>query len=448
MDTDERIRLALQERRPEIDQDDEDDAWAAVRRRADQDRRRRHHPLVAAVAAVAVVLVGAVVLIRSSGDGRVDDPAGPTDVAADPGPTIPPGDPGTWRALAPSPLSARYASSTAWTGREVLVLGGTDQECPDNARCADVPGGLTDSAAYDPATDTWRRLADAPLPFAGASAVWTGDVALVFVTGDDGETTLLAYDPDDDGWSSRAESPVGFGHEPVWTGQRAVMVAPRLATDPAERADQVDWAYDPDDDTWSALPADPADCAENRQGAWAGERLVVFSRPCLDPGSGGIEPGLYYRTTTFDPATDTWAGLPDSGVAGWGTWTAHGDKLVSLSIGAFGKAGTEGLAAPTEMGGILDLASGTWSPLPGPGPDVTSVRDDVGYRGSAGDWVVAGRRMFDPATNQWRVMPPPPPGSAAVSSGVWTGTEILLWGGAAEDGSYVATGAAFTPPAA
>lgn len=440
MDTDDLIRLALRERRPEIDDAAEDEAWATVSRRADDERRRRHRPLVVAVAAVVLVLAGAVALIRSSGDG---DPAGPSDLAADPGPTIPPGDPGTWRTLAPSPLGARYASSAVWTGREMLVLGGTDQPCPDNARCIPTDG-LADGAAYDPAADTWRPVADAPLPFTGASVVWTGDVALVFATGDGSDPALLAYDPEGDTWSTRAESPLP-DPQPVWTGEVVVVLDPSHSD---TAGDQGDWAYDPGEDRWSELSDDPGDCGEGRHGAWAGERLVVFSRPCPAPGTGGIEPGLYYRAATLDLGSGAWDQLPGSGIAGWGRWTEHDGRLVSLAIGAFGKTEVEGLADPQEMGGILDVEAGTWAALPRPGPEVTSVRGDSGYHGSAGEWVVAGRRMFDPDTNEWRPMPAPPAGTGEMAAAVWTGAEIVLWGGAVEDGSYVATGAAFTPPAA
>lgn len=295
MDTDDLIRLALDERRPPIAPDDEDEAWASIRRRAERERRHRHRPLVAAVAAVAVVLAGAGVLLRD--DGRAGDPAGPSDVAADPGTTIPPGDPGTWRTLAPSSLGARYASSAVWTGDEVLVLGGTDQPCPDSARCPSPSGGLADGAAYDPATDTWRTVADAPVAFAGAPAVWTGDVALVFVNADG--PALSAYDPDGDTWATRATPPMS-DPQPVWTGEVAVVVDPSSADPEVEPGD---WAYDPGDDTWTELPADPGGCGESRQGAWGGDRLVVFARPCPAPGTGGIEPGLYYRVATFDVAT-------------------------------------------------------------------------------------------------------------------------------------------------
>ena len=52
-----------------------------------------------------------------------------------------------------------------WTGAEVIVLG------------AERRGAVnTVGAAYDPGTDTWRRIADAPVRLILTSGVRTGDL--------------------------------------------------------------------------------------------------------------------------------------------------------------------------------------------------------------------------------------------------------------------------------
>lgn len=214
----------------------------------------------------------------------------------------------------------------------------------------------------------------------------------------------------------------------------------------AHRTDegQADWAYDPAEDAWSELPPDPSGCGEGREGVWGGDRLVVFARPCPTPPERGIEPGLYYRVATLDLGTGTWRSLPDTGVAGWGSWSVHGDKLVSLAVGAYDRV-DNGLARPHELGGVLDLDAGTWTPISRPGPEVIAA-PSAGFHGTAGSWVVTGRRMYDPDTGQWQVIPPPPTGTSDDAAAVWTGTEILVWGGVTGDGGLVGTGAAFSPP--
>ena len=71
-----------------------------------------------------------------------------------------------------------------WTGREVLVWGGS----VPNPTTDPYAGYPRDGAAYDPATRTWRRMPAAPPSppslLTAYSAVWTGDLAL-FVGGSD-----------------------------------------------------------------------------------------------------------------------------------------------------------------------------------------------------------------------------------------------------------------------
>jgi len=109
-----------------------------------------------------------------------------------------------WTAGAPDPLQAggfgvRDAPALAWTGRELLVWGGS-RSSRDGGMCTD-GNGVDDSAfdyggacnpatgplgaAYDPASDTWRTISDGPWQRrAGSAAVWTGE-ALLLAGGED-----------------------------------------------------------------------------------------------------------------------------------------------------------------------------------------------------------------------------------------------------------------------
>jgi hypothetical protein len=60
----------------------------------------------------------------------------------------------TWRLLPEAaPQTPPLPHAVVWTGEEVLVWGGTTGSRDRAPR---------EGAAYDPATDTWRQLADAP----------------------------------------------------------------------------------------------------------------------------------------------------------------------------------------------------------------------------------------------------------------------------------------------
>jgi len=79
-----------------------------------------------------------------------------------------------WSVLSPGPLSARTDQSSLWTGSDLLVWGGVASQSSGG-------DGLADGAAYRPATNTWQRLAPAPMSGrGGATAVWIGDEAMVW----------------------------------------------------------------------------------------------------------------------------------------------------------------------------------------------------------------------------------------------------------------------------
>lgn len=76
---------------------------------------------------------------------------------------------GGWRVMAVSPLAPRTEFAWAWTGDRLLVWGGGAGSAI-NGENEQVFG---DGAAYDPATDTWRRMADSPLePRQGVDGLW------------------------------------------------------------------------------------------------------------------------------------------------------------------------------------------------------------------------------------------------------------------------------------
>lgn len=77
--------------------------------------------------------------------------------------------------LDPGPLSPRRDPDLIWTGEEMVVWGGRTDES----------NRLIDGAAFNPDTNTWRILAESPLPAGTQSrAVWAdGEMVLVSVEG-------------------------------------------------------------------------------------------------------------------------------------------------------------------------------------------------------------------------------------------------------------------------
>jgi hypothetical protein len=106
-----------------------------------------------------------------------------------------------WRALPKAPIGARTSHQAVWTGTEMVVWGGFERCCPIDSMIHDQA-----AAAYDPATDQWRRIGDVPPPWSGddGSAVTVAYAGrpLVWRHG-----RLAAYDAASNGWSEVAGVP-------------------------------------------------------------------------------------------------------------------------------------------------------------------------------------------------------------------------------------------------
>jgi hypothetical protein len=121
-------------------------------------KRRSRRVLAAGVAAcvaLAAIIVG--VTVRGGSHEHVSTTTPSID-------TIP----STWRALPQSPLEPRGNPVVAWTGSEVLVWGGYQGD-------PNVPFAFQSGAAYNPATNTWRKIADNQWAHPGAIGASGGD---------------------------------------------------------------------------------------------------------------------------------------------------------------------------------------------------------------------------------------------------------------------------------
>lgn len=208
---------------------------------------------------------------------------------------------GTWRALAPSPLPPRQYHVAAWTGSEMLVIGGS---------------GRRDGAAYAPDLDRWRTLPDVPIPVSGEPIsgvtgwAWTGSELVVWHVPTD---RVAAYSPVTDTW--RPLPAVGMHLERGvlrWSGEHvyAVGTEPARFTAVPLRIARLDAGAT----AWDALShmslttEELGISAAPELTAWAGGRLIAWT----DAGTDG-------RVVAFDPEVDQWvpaAPMPLAGCEG------------------------------------------------------------------------------------------------------------------------------------
>src|SRR5579875_3620481 len=345
---------------------------------------------------------------------------------------------GRWVTFPSGPLTARTGQVEVWTGRELIVWGGSTD---DGA----VP--LGDGAAYDPSTKTWRMLPPSPLPAVShAAAVWTGTEMVVLggeVAGNHPTARVAAYVPASDTWHVLAPLPAGpaTGLDAIWTGRRVVVLGSDTSFRLGRGGAQV-FSLDPATDTWARLaPLPPATPARSNwrplavAGAWTGSGLEAFvtwqrSGPC---GKNCGYVGESEAAWLLPAGSSSWRRLPPPPVQLGGAVTAWTGRGV---IVAGGEYCPWGCPPPVPLAAFEAASSHRWSRALGqeavtawPGvwtgkAFVTVVRAGHGF---GPQWLGA----WDPARAAWVRLPALPAvleGQGASSPVIWTGTELLAWG--------------------
>ncbi|MGD8830595.1 MAG: Ig-like domain-containing protein [Pseudomonadales bacterium] len=197
----------------------------------------------------------------------------------------------------PNAPAARQQHAAVWTGTEMFVFGGRD--------AAGQP--LGDSAAYDPATNTWRAISGADRAGLGAvSAVWTGARVLVWDGGQDvplpengdrqASSSIRQYDPVADEWTLSSAPwaprflPELGAYQAFWTGDAMLAVGVEAfelqGYDPEfgqlRRMTIGAYLYRPETDEW--LEGSKLEVTNVRVGsvpdaftaAWTGDRVLLF----------------------------------------------------------------------------------------------------------------------------------------------------------------------------
>jgi hypothetical protein len=402
----------------------------------DIDAARRRRRLPAWWAAAAVLVTTAVVVTTVGTASR------------------PPIASGSWVSMAPAPIQARASVASVWTGTEMVVVGGQDGQ----------GRFVRDAAAYNPGANTWRLLPDAPIDvLPGATALWTGrEVVIVFTDlvqateRPDGyfETRFpgpLVLDPVTGAWRSVPQPAERFISAATVRDGRVIVLAG--TTDTAGRLTVMELGVD---DTWHevlSLDRDPDRGGSEliRAPRWVAFTVghdIVFL--CTRWMSGGLaesfplgyvvdDAGRSARPLTRPPvlrpplseATTHWIG---------GKAAQSNDGSMLLVSHATGNGGTGQSGAA-----VYDSTSGAWRAtehLDVPHEDeifngltVTSVGTGAIVLGGiatgyVGEGPGALRDVYSFARDRWYRLPDPGIDLERVGHvAVWTGAELVLWGG-------------------
>jgi hypothetical protein len=350
---------------------------------------------------------------------------------------------GQWQSLPASGLTG--GKPAVWTGTQMIVWGGT--------------GG----ARYDRGTNTWLPVSaiNAPSARSGHSMVWTGQRMIVWGGQDAGGSVLGdggIYDPVTDTWQPLPASPgitARAGHSAVWTGTSMLIWGGYVpGTDPTTQlpayfAQNTGARYSPGSGTWQAINAIGVPSRRYRHTAvWTGDRMIIWG------GYGGeVFPSDYTELADgalYDPVLDSWQ--PMSSV------NAPVSRRFHTAVWSGGRMivwGGSRLAGPlihTEYlnsGGAYFPATDSWSATSLVGaPDARDQHAAVwtgsemivwggeiavdAYFGTMPTAVGTGGR-YNLNANSWTATAitnaPIPALSSLPPDAVWTGSEMLVWAG-------------------
>ena len=304
----------------------------------------------------------------------------------------------------------------------------------------------TSDATGDPARPGWEMIPPLPETWEYHCAVWTGTHMIVW-----GGVSAAgrSYDPAAHAWSpisTVGQPPPARECSAVWTGTRMIVWG-GLNPGPTNAGG----SYDPVSDTWS--PVSTLGAPSPRRGhsaVWTGHEMLVWG----GGGSFGTDTGGRY-----DPASDSWA--PMSTVNAPEPRLIHGAIWTGSEMIIWGGTQDLNINVHFATGGRYDPFSDTWESLPVT-PATPSPRSFHTTVWTGSEMIIWGGRAefgtnfgdggrFNPGTNQWEPIPPDDAPSPRHSHGaVWTGRQMLVWGGISSSTTTTNTrlfsdGASFSP---
>lgn len=317
-------------------------------------------------------------------------------------------------------LQERSGAASAWTGSELLVWGGNGvtngtQGFPDYGVKSI---SFSDGARYNPANDSWTQMSsvNVPPPFGEILSTWTGRRFLVLGTVTGG-TRGGSYDPVNDEWSMMAQGPSLVSLAGcVWTGKEFIVCG---GTSPASSSPLSFSRFDPDSGSWRALSPLGAPAGSQPLGppkpamVWTGSEMIIMASSARH---------------AYNPVTDSWRVL-----------SSENAPFVQASSSFSPSAvwtGTEFLFWQNGQLSRYDPSTDTWktgasSPTRALG-DCSAIwtgQEMILFGGSPGDTPLffssAGAR-YNPQSDSWTRIGLPFGYGRAAHCAVWTGQEMLI----------------------
>ncbi len=304
----------------------------------------------------------------------------------------------------PTPsIPVRTNVTAVWTGSEMITFGGGSLGT----------GRTNDGWRYNPATDSWFTIAsvNAPMERFAHTAIWSGTEMIVWGGCGPFEYSFCElssggrYNPVTGVWTatSTTNAPAArLYHTAVWTGSEMIVWGGCAPTSSGASCPEKDTGgrYNPATDTWVATSLVNVPLARvSHTAVWTGSEMIIW----------GGEDGLVALNTggRYNPVTDTWIA----------TTTTN---------------------APAARGVHTAVWTGSEMIIWGGCPDVAGcIIQGTPYN-------TGGR--YNPVTDSWTAtITTNAPTARVAHTAVWTGSEMIVWGGGTSTNIFFNTGGRYNP---
>ncbi len=338
----------------------------------------------------------------------------------------------------------RTSAQAVWTGSTMVVWGGyRDGVYP-------VVGGR-----YDPVTDTWSRTSplNAPVGRTGHTVIWTGTRVAIWGGGGIGGqfNTGALYDPVADTWTAfpTAGAPgPRQDHTAIWSGAAMVVWGGYFGDINGAQWLQTGGRFDPAANSWQ--PTSMANAPAGRQyhsAVWTGNAMIVWGGRISGSGEVLKSGGRY------DPVSDIWnktteTGAPTARELHTAVWS--GDEMLVWG----GQDYVLGSPRQFNSGARYDPFGDTWAAISSVGAAparrnhtaVWTGREMIVWGGAAGGAHFDGGGRYAPATDSWApTTTSGAPSPRANHVAVWSGSEMVVWAGYGAGSNYYASGGRYDP---